>query len=109
MPDRPDLKLVCFVAEMEAEPGVDLTCLAGHTLLVAAVSVGNAGQLGCDVLLASLQPQLLTQLHHPAIIPACGSDPLGRETGLFTAAQALVITVNRVQEFNACRLLSMSC
>ena len=54
--------------------------LEGSSLVVACVSVGNVGQLAADVLLASLQAAgqltLLSQLHHPAVIPLAGSDPL---------------------------------
>ena len=54
--------------------------LEGASLVVACVSVGNVGQLAADVLLASLQASgqltLLSQLHHPAVIPLAGSDPV---------------------------------
>ena len=65
---------------MEHERSLSLTGLEEHSLVVACVSVGNVGQLATDVLLASLQAagqlSLLTQLHHPALIPVVGADPL---------------------------------
>ena len=68
---------------MEHERSVSLTGLEGHSLVLACVSVGNVGQLATDVLLASLQAagqlSLLTQLHHPAVIPVVGADPLQAE------------------------------
>ena len=65
---------------MEHERDVSLTGLEGYSLVLACVSVGNVGQLATDVLLASLQAagqlSLLSQLHHPAVIPVVGADPL---------------------------------
>ena len=65
---------------MEHERNVSLTGLEGHSLVLSCVSVGNVGQLAVDVLLASLQAagqlELLSQLHHPAVIPVVGADPI---------------------------------
>ena len=51
-----------FVASMEFEPDVSLPELSGYTVLVPCVSVGNVGQLAVDVLLATLQPALVSQV-----------------------------------------------
>ena len=47
---------------MEFEPDVSLPELSGYTVLVPCVSVGNVGQLAVDVLLATLQPALVSQV-----------------------------------------------
>ena len=63
-----------------AESSADLGGLEGASLVVACVSVGNVGQLAVDVILGSLEAAgeltLLTQLHHPAVIPLAGPDPV---------------------------------
>ena len=65
---------------MQFESDVTLPSLTESTLLVSCVSVGNVGQLALDVILASLQRQgqfsLLSQVHHPCVIPMCGADPI---------------------------------
>ena len=47
---------------MEFEAGVVLPDLSGFTLLLPSVSVGNVGQLAIDVVLATLNPLLITQV-----------------------------------------------
>ena len=63
-----------------AESSADLGGLEGASLVVACVSVGNVGQLAVDVILGTLEAAgeltLLTQLHHPAVIPLAGPDPV---------------------------------
>ena len=80
-----------FPDQMEHERGVSLTGLEGHSLVMACVSVGNVGQLAVDVLLASLQAagqlSLLSQLHHPAVIPVVGADPIQAGSGLTCGLQ----------------------
>lgn len=46
------------------------------------------GQLAIDVLLASLRPQFVASLHHPALLPVVGQDPLDfKSKRLMTACQ----------------------
>jgi hypothetical protein len=76
---------------MELEAGAVLPSLAGYTVLLPAVSVGNVGQLAVDVVLATLQPALVGQLHHDALIPCCGSDPLDAASTRLTTAMQLYV------------------
>lgn len=57
-------------------------------ILPSLVSIGNVGQLAVDLLISSLKPEKLCKLHHDAIIPLVGSDPMDLEsTDLMTAAE----------------------
>ena len=47
---------------MELEPNVTLPNFSGYTLILPCVSVGNVGQLAVDVVLATLQPSLISQV-----------------------------------------------
>ena len=47
---------------MQFEPSTTLPSLSGYTMLLPCVSVGNVGQLAVDVLLATLQPTLISQV-----------------------------------------------
>ena len=47
---------------MEFEAGITMPDLSGFTLLLPSVSVGNVGQLAIDVVLATLQPSLVSQV-----------------------------------------------
>mgnify|MGYP007114537929 CR=1 FL=1 len=47
---------------MQFEPSTTLPSLSGYTMLLPCVSVGNVGQLAVDVVLATLQPTLVTQV-----------------------------------------------
>ena len=49
---------------MELESTVSPPDLSGHTVVLPAVSVGNVGQLAVDVILATLQPKLVSQVCH---------------------------------------------
>ena len=44
--------------------------------LQPSVSIGNVGQLAIDALLASTKAQFLSGVHHDAILPVVGQDPL---------------------------------
>lgn len=74
---------------MELERSVSLPCLKDYTVILPAVSVGNVGQLAVDVLLATLQPSLVSQVHHPSLIPCCGSDPIHPDSSVLTTAMQL--------------------
>ena len=47
---------------MQFELDTMLPSLSGYTLLLPCVSVGNVGQLAVDVVLATLQPALVSQV-----------------------------------------------
>jgi len=88
---------------MELPPDASLPELGEATLVVPAVSVGNVGQLCCDVLLATLQPppQLLAQVHHPALIQVVGPDPLHSKDNdqvLTTAMQLYTASTQKGQK-----------
>ena len=53
---------------MELESTVSPPDLSGHTVVLPAVSVGNVGQLAVDVILATLQPQLVSQVCLPGLL-----------------------------------------
>jgi proteasome assembly chaperone 2 len=76
---------------MELESSVSLSCLTGYTVVLPSVSVGNVGQLAVDVLLATLKPSLVSQVHHPSLIPCCGSDPLDLDSSVLTTAMQLYV------------------
>lgn len=60
--------------------------LDGFTLIMPAISVGNIGQLGLDILLATLKAKRLTSCYHPSVVPLVGSNPLDvKSTELMTA------------------------
>ena len=86
-----------------------LDWLEGSSLVVACVSVGNVGQLAADVLLASLQAAgqltLLSQLHHPAVIPLAGSDPV--EVGVCLSVYVYVFLCMSMS-FCVCLCLSVT-
>jgi len=63
--------------------------LTGYTVVLPAVSVGNVGQLAMDVLLASLTPSSLGQVHHPSLIPLVGPNPLDDSSTSITTAMQL--------------------
>jgi len=63
--------------------------LSGYTVIIPAVSVGNVGQLSMDVLLASLSPSSLGQVHHPSLIPLVGPDPLDDSSSSLTTAMQI--------------------
>jgi len=67
----------------EAEPGM----LAGYTVILPAVSVGNVGQLCVDVMLENLDPPPCQSLQvlHESLIPVVSTDALG--STLSTALQ----------------------
>ena len=53
-----------------------------------SLSVGNVGQLAVDILLATLRPQLVAAIDHPALLPVVGSDPLEQNSDrLMTAGE----------------------
>ena len=67
-------------------PSFDENVLAGATMIIPAVSVGNIGQLSIDILLATLKAKRFTSCHHPSLVPLVGSDPLDtKSTELMTA------------------------
>jgi len=68
-----------------------LDSIKDYTLILPSVSVGNVGQLAQDVLLASLSPppDLLGQVHHPALIPMVGCDPLDNDSSSITTAMQM--------------------
>jgi len=74
---------------MEFENSVNIPCLKDYTMVLPCVSVGNVGQLAVDVLLATLKPSLVSQVHHPSLIPCCGSDPINPDSGVLTTAMQL--------------------
>ena len=47
---------------MEIEKDVTLPNMSGYTMLLPCVSVGNVGQLAVDVVLATIQPTLVSQV-----------------------------------------------
>ena len=47
---------------MQFEPDTMVPSMSGYTLLLPCVSVGNVGQLAVDVVLATLQPALVSQV-----------------------------------------------
>lgn len=49
--------------------------LAGYTLILPSVSVGNVGQLAVDLLITNLTTEKIGIIHHPAIYPLVGGDP----------------------------------
>jgi len=60
----------------------------GYSLIIPALSVGNVGQLAVDVLLATLKPERVGALSHPALLPVVGSDPLVEDSDqLMTACE----------------------
>jgi len=63
--------------------------LAGFTVLLPAVSVGNVGQLCIDVILENLSPKpsFTSQVLHPGLIPVVGLDPTQSGSSLSTALQ----------------------
>eukprot|EP00092_Neocalanus_flemingeri_P008357 GFUD01009011.1.p1 GENE.GFUD01009011.1~~GFUD01009011.1.p1 ORF type:complete len:249 (-),score=89.30 GFUD01009011.1:55-801(-) len=74
---------------MQFEPDTSLPALAGYTILLPCVSVGNVGQLATDVVLATLQPTLVSQVHHPSLIAVCGPDPLSDNSASLSCAMQL--------------------
>jgi len=77
---------------MELEKGTSLS-LSGHTLVLPSVSVGNVGQLAVDVILATIKPTLVSQVHQPSLIPLVGSDPLSDSGNTLTTAMQLYTTI----------------
>ena len=52
------------------------------------MSIGNVGQLAIDAILASTKAQFLTGIHHDAILPMVGLDPLDlKSKRLMTACE----------------------
>lgn len=57
---------------LDLAEGLDL---AGHTLILPSVAVGNVGQLALDLLIASLGLRRVGRLFDAAFIPLVGADP----------------------------------
>ena len=92
---------------MQFEPDTSLPCLAGYTILLPCVSVGNVGQLATDVVLATLKPTLVSQVlvklghhliqsctpyyqaYHPSLIAVCGPNPLSDSCPSLSCAMQL--------------------
>ncbi|XP_076338694.1 proteasome assembly chaperone 2-like isoform X1 [Tachypleus tridentatus] len=59
-----------------------------HTLILPAVAVGNVGQLTVDLLLSTLEVELVGRLHSTAFLPLVGPDPFYAEPkGIVTSCQ----------------------
>ena len=61
---------------MEFYPSEDDACmniLAGSTLIVPAVSIGNVGQLAVDLIIETCKCSRIGRLVHPGILPTAGS------------------------------------
>jgi proteasome assembly chaperone 2 len=74
----------------------ELGKLSGYTVLLPAVSVGNAGQLCLDVILENINRDKIQtcQVLHPSIVPVVGPDPLkvnNDSAAMSTALQAYVV------------------
>lgn len=65
------------------------------TLVIPAVSVGNVGQLGCDVLISSLNARRVGFLYDDSVVPVVGSEPF---VSLDTAQHQHVTTAVEVFE-----------
>ena len=82
-----------FSEIMQFESDVELPDMSDWTLLVSSVSVGNVGQLAMDVILATLQVsgqlRLVSQVHHPMVIPMAGADPIVRDSPQLSTAMQL--------------------
>lgn len=61
--------------------------LAGATLLLPVVSVGNVGQLAADLLINSLRLPRAARLDDPALLPAVGGRAYAHAEGLATALE----------------------
>jgi len=82
----------------------ELGKLSGYSVILPAVSVGNAGQLCIDVLLENIDKNKMscTQVLHPSIVPIVGPDPLrlgGDDSAVLTAMQAYTVTDSRLVIF----------
>jgi len=70
----------------------ELGDFSGYTVLLPAVSVGNAGQLCMDVILENINREKLEscQVLHPSVVPIVGPDPLNKSSVL-TAMQVYIV------------------
>eukprot|EP00088_Acartia_fossae_P029921 TRINITY_DN3084_c0_g1_i6.p1 TRINITY_DN3084_c0_g1~~TRINITY_DN3084_c0_g1_i6.p1 ORF type:complete len:244 (-),score=45.68 TRINITY_DN3084_c0_g1_i6:308-1039(-) len=75
--------------------------VAGFTVILPAVSVGNAGQLCVDVLLENIQKEKMKtfQVLHPSLVPVVAPDTLLENTSVSTALQAYVIEDSKLVIF----------
>lgn len=62
---------------MEFFPQVKDLNLAGSTLLLPAVSIGNVGELTIETILCTLSVPLVGYLYDDNVLPCVGYDPLG--------------------------------
>lgn len=60
--------------------GADLS-MKDYTLIVPCVSVGNVGQLSCDLLISSLELLKIGHLHTECVLPIVGSSPFDSNKG----------------------------
>jgi len=73
---------------MKLTPESNVGSAKGYSLIIPSLSVGNVGQLAVDILLATLKPERVGGLFHPAILPVVGSDPLALDSShLMTACE----------------------
>ncbi|XP_076032265.1 proteasome assembly chaperone 2 [Oratosquilla oratoria] len=71
--------------------------LKNYTLIMPSVSVGNAGQLAVDLLLATLEVEKIGLVHHLSLLPLVGGDPYDpSSTQVVTAAD---LHLNREKKF----------
>jgi len=83
----------------------ELGKLSGYTVVLPAVSVGNAGQLCVDVLLENIAKDKMTstQILHPSIVPIVGPDPLRIDgvdnSAVLTAMQAYTVVEKSIVIF----------
>jgi len=60
--------------------------VAGGTLLLPALTVGNIGQLSIDLIIASLNVPRVGFIDSPAVVPLCGNDAFTRNQGHLATA-----------------------
>lgn len=61
--------------------------LAGYTLIIPSVSVGNVPQLTVDLIITSLKLQKAATIWHPAFVPCIGHDPYSASSEVCTACE----------------------
>lgn len=63
------------------------------TLVMPTVSVGNVGQLACDVIISTLRARRIGYLYHDSILPVVGPDPFLPASHTATSSMATALDV----------------
>lgn len=69
--------------------------LAGYTIILPSVGVGNVAQLTTDLLISTLQMEKIGQCWHPAIVPVIGPRAFQHDTDTVTTSCELYGSVSK--------------